>query len=404
MGDSKFARPVHGLVMMHGRRTIRGRVMDIESSNRTLGHRVLARGPIRLAHADDYEAVLREQGKVLADFAERRAAIAGQLERRAGGAQLVAGEALLDEITSLVEAPAVHAGKFDPAFLEVPQECLILSMQQHQRYVPLRDRATGELAAAVPVRVQPAGEECARDRARQRARAARAPAGREVFLRPGPQDPPGEPRAAPRRAWSTTASSAASSSASSACGCWRARSRAGSSADFLRAEQAAWLSKADLLTEMVGEFPELQGIMGRYYALHDGETEEVADAIADHYRPRYAGDALPEGNVAIAVALADKLYTLAGLFGIGQVPTGDRDPFGLRRAALGVIRILIERDLPLSLHDLVTEAFAVYDRKIADAHTELHGVHPRPPERLPEGARLFRRWRSNPCWPPDSTA
>ena len=139
----------------------------------------------------------------------------------------------------------------------------------------------------------------------------------------------------------------------------------------LRAERAAWLSKADLLTEMVGEFPELQGIMGRYYALHDGETEEVADAIAAHYRPRYAGDALPEGNVAIAVALADKLDTLAGLFGIGQVPTGDKDPFGLRRAALGVIRILVERELPLSLHDLVTEAFAVYDRKIADAQTEL---------------------------------
>jgi glycyl-tRNA synthetase beta chain len=370
MGESKFARPVHGLVMMHGRRTIRGRVMDIESSNRTLGHRVLARGPIRLAHADDYEAVLRNRGKVLADFAERRAAIVGQLERRAGGAQLVAGEALLDEIASLVEAPAVHAGKFDPAFLEVPQECLILSMQQHQRYVPLRDRATGELVprflfvSNLPVKN-------ARAIVHGNERVLRARLADAKFFYDQDRKTRLENRV--QRLSSVVYHGRLGSQLERV---ERMRLLASHvarrlEADFLRAEQAAWLSKADLLTEMVGEFPELQGIMGRYYALHDGETEEVADAIADHYRPRYAGDALPEGSVAIAVALADKLYTLAGLFGIGQVPTGDRDPFGLRRAALGVIRILVERDLPLSLHDLVTEAFAVYDRKIADAHTEL---------------------------------
>ena len=162
-------------------------------------------------------------------------------------------------------------------------------------------------------------------------------------------------------------------------------------ADFLRAEQAAWLSKADLLTEMVGEFPELQGIMGRYYALHDGETEEVADAIAEHYRPRYAGDALPEGNVAIAVALADKLYTLAGLFGIGQVPTGDTR--SVRPAPRRAGRDSHPRSSAICRFPCTTsstEAFAVYDRKIADAHTELTAVHPRPPGRLPAGARLFR--------------
>ncbi len=370
MGDSKFVRPVHGLVMLHGRRTIQGKVMDVESSNRTLGHRVLARAPIRLGHADDYEAALRTQGNVLAAFAERRAVIVEQLEKRAGGAARVAGDALLDEITSLVEAPAVYTGKFEAQFLEVPQECLILSMQQHQRYVPLRDKTTGELlprflfVSNLPVKN-------ARAIVHGNERVLRARLADAKFFYDQDRKTRLENRV--QRLSNVVYHGKLGSQLERV---ERMRLLANQiarrlGADFLRAEQAAWLSKADLLTEMVGEFPELQGIMGRYYALHDGETEEVADAIADHYRPRYAGDALPEGNVGIAVALADKLYTLAGLFGIGQVPTGDRDPFGLRRAALGTIRILIERDLPLSLHDLVNEAFAVYDGKIGDAHTDL---------------------------------
>jgi glycyl-tRNA synthetase beta chain len=370
MGDSKFVRPVHGLVIMHGKRTIQGKVMDVESSSRTLGHRALARRSIRLGHADDYEAALRKQGHVLAAFAERRAAIVEQLAKRAGGAALVAGDALLDEITSLVEAPAVHTGKFDAQFLEVPQECLILSMQQHQRYVPLRDKATGELlprflfVSNLPVKN-------ARAIVHGNERVLRARLADAKFFYDQDRKTRLENRV--QRLSNVVYHGKLGSQLERV---ERMRLLANQiarrlGADFMLAEQAAWLSKADLLTEMVGEFPELQGIMGRYYALHDGETEEVADAIADHYRPRYAGDVLPDGNVGIAVALADKLYTLAGLFGIGQVPTGDRDPFGLRRAALGVIRILIERDLPLSLHDLIQEAFAVYDRKIGDAHADL---------------------------------
>ena len=370
MGDSKFVRPVHGLVIMHGKRTIQGKVMDVESSSRTLGHRALARRSIRLGHADDYEAALRKQGHVLAAFAERRAAIVERLAKRAGGAALVAGDALLDEITSLVEAPAVYTGKFDAQFLEVPQECLILSMQQHQRYVPLRDKATGELlprflfVSNLPVKN-------ARAIVHGNERVLRARLADAKFFYDQDRKTRLENRV--QRLSNVVYHGKLGSQLERV---ERMRLLANQiarrlGADFMLAEQAAWLSKADLLTEMVGEFPELQGIMGRYYALHDGETEEVADAIADHYRPRYAGDVLPDGNVGIAVALADKLYTLAGLFGIGQVPTGDRDPFGLRRAALGVIRILIERDLPLSLHDLIKEAFAVYDRKIGDAHADL---------------------------------
>jgi glycyl-tRNA synthetase beta chain len=372
MGDSKFVRPVHGLVMMHGTRLIPGEVMDVKSSNRTLGHRVLAAGPVRLRHADDYEAALRSVGQVVASFAERRGTIAAQLGKLAGGATLVAGDALLDEITSLVEAPAALTGKFDPEFLEVPQECLILSMQQHQRYVPLRDQATGELlprflfVSNLPVRN-------ARAIVNGNERVLRARLSDAKFFYDQDRRTRLETRV-PRLAdvvYHGKLGSQLERVERMRLLASQIARRLG--ADFLRAEQAAKLSKADLLTEMVGEFPELQGIMGRYYALHDGETEEVADAIAEHYRPRYAGDELPRGNVAIAVALADKLYTLAGLFGIGQVPTGDRDPFGLRRAALGVIRILIERDLPLSLSDLINEAFSVYDRKVGDAHSELEG-------------------------------
>jgi glycyl-tRNA synthetase beta chain len=369
-GESKFVRPVHGLVMMHGARVIPGQVMDVRSSARTFGHRVLSRGPIRLKQADAYEAALRDQGRIVASFEERRALIVRQLEKAAGGARLVASDVLLDEVTALVEAPTVYAGKFSPEFLEVPQECLILSMQLHQRYIPLRDRETGELLphflfvanlkAAGPAAVINGNERVLR------ARLADA----RFFY---DQDRKTRLEARVPRLSSVVYHGKLGSQLERV---ERIQLLAGkiarrTGADFLQAERAAWLSKADLLTDMVGEFPELQGIMGRYYAVHDGERAEIAEAIGAHYRPRFAGDELPQGSVAIPVALADKLDALAGLFGIGQVPTGDRDPFGLRRAALGVVRILIERDLALSLDDLVNDAFAGYDSGIADARAEL---------------------------------
>ena len=370
-GEAQFVRPVHGLVMMHGLRVVPGEVLGLKSTNQTRGHRFLSAGPITLKHAGDYERALREEGKVVASFEVRRSEIVRTLNTVAGdGVELVATDALLDEIAALVEAPTVYAGEFSPEFLAVPQECLILSMQQHQKYLPLRDKANGRLLprflfvsnlkADNPSNIIHGNERVLRarlsdarffyDQDRKIRLEARVPQLANVVYhnKLGSQLQRVE----------------------------RVQLLAGSiarklGADALLAERAAWLSKADLLTGMVGEFPELQGTMGRYYALHDGEPREVADAIDAHYRPRFAGDALPDGPVAAAVALADKLDALAGLFGIGQVPTGDKDPFGLRRAALGMIRILIERDLPLSLHELVNAAFAGYDRGIGDARTDL---------------------------------
>jgi glycyl-tRNA synthetase beta chain len=370
-GSAQFVRPVHGLVMLHGSRVVTGSVLGAASSNRTLGHRFLSTAPIALDHADHYERTLAEKGSVIASFAARRASIIKALEQAAGkGAELVAGDALFDEITALVEHPQVYAGEFSKDFLAVPQECLVLSMQQHQKYVPLRDKATGKLlprflfvsniSAGDPSQIIHGNQRVLRarladakffyDQDRKTRLETRVPRLADVVYhnRLGTQL---ERVERIRKLAGTIAN--------------------GLKADAKAAERAAFLCKADLLTDMVGEFPELQGIMGRCYALHDGEPKEVADAIDQHYRPRFAGDDLPQGNVAIAVALSDKLYSLAGLFGIGQIPTGDRDPLGLRRAALGVIRILIERDLPLSVHDLVNAAFAVYDRKIGDAHTDL---------------------------------
>jgi len=370
-GATQFVRPIHGLVMLHGSRVVPGSVLGAVSSNRTLGHRFLSAAPIALDHANNYERVLGENGGVIVSFAVRRAGIIKALEQAAGqGAELVAGDSLFDEITALVEHPQVYAGEFNKDFLAVPQECLVLSMQQHQKYVPLRDKATGKLlprflflsniSAGDPTQIIHGNERVLRarladakffyDQDRKTRLEARVPTLASVVYhnKLGSQ----LERVERIKKLSGTISRELK-------------------ADIVSSERAAWLSKADLLTDMVGEFPELQGTMGRYYALHDGEPKEVADAVEHHYRPRFAGDELPQGNVAIAVALSDKLYSLAGLFGVGQIPTGDRDPFGLRRAALGVIRILIERDLPLSVHDLVNAAFSVYDKKIGDAHTDL---------------------------------
>ena len=370
-GATQFVRPIHGLVMLHGSRVVPGSVLGAVSSNRTLGHRFLSAAPIALDHANNYERVLGENGGVIVSFAVRRAGIIKALEQAAGqGAELVAGDSLFDEITALVEHPQVYAGEFNKDFLAVPQECLVLSMQQHQKYVPLRDKATGKLlprflflsniSAGDPTQIIHGNERVLRarladakffyDQDRKTRLEARVPTLASVVYhnKLGSQ----LERVGRIKKLSGTISRELK-------------------ADIVSSERAAWLSKADLLTDMVGEFPELQGTMGRYYALHDGEPKEVADAVEHHYRPRFAGDELPQGNVAIAVALSDKLYSLAGLFGVGQIPTGDRDPFGLRRAALGVIRILIERDLPLSVHDLVNAAFSVYDKKIGDAHTDL---------------------------------
>ena len=370
-GEAQFVRPVHGLVMMHGSRVIPGTVLGVEAGSHTRGHRFLSGRDIVLGSAGEYETRLREDGRVIADFAARRAKIERQLahEAQANNAQLGDYQRLLDEVTGLVEWPKVYVGRFDAAFLEVPQECLILTMRQNQKYFPLFD-AAGKL---LPSFLIVSNMEVADPRS--------IVAGNERVVRPRLEDARFFYQQDRKLRLEARVPQLAKVVYHNKLGSQlerveRIQLLAGRlardlGADSMLAERAAWLCKADLVTGMVGEFPELQGVMGRYYALADGEPAAVADAIEMHYRPRYAGDRLPHGKIAGAVALADKLDVLAGMFGIGQQPSGDKDPFGLRRAALGALRILVEQEHPLGLHDLVNAAFEGYGQRIGAAHADL---------------------------------
>ena len=370
-GDAQFVRPVHGLVMLHGSKLIAGKVLGLESGRHTRGHRFMGKAKIALEDAEEYEAKLRDQGKVIADFEQRRAEIERQLQSHAKllGADLGDYRGLLDEVTALVEHPSVYAGDFDPVFLEVPQECLILTMRQNQKYFPLFD-AGGKL---LPKFLIVSNMEVADPR--------HIVGGNERVVRPRLEDARFFYNQDRKQRLEERLPQLAKVVFHHKLGTQlervqRMKILAGLvarslGADDKLAERAAELSKADLLTGMVGEFPELQGVMGRYYALHDGEAPEVADAIEAHYRPRFSGDQLPQSPVACAVALADKLYLLVGFFGIGQQPTGEKDPYGLRRAALGVIRILVERAFPVPLHELLNAAYRVLPKEIAQAQAEV---------------------------------
>ena len=372
-GDAEFVRPVHGLVMLHGQSIVPGTVLGIASGNTTRGHRFMGESTLTITDAEHYENILETSGKVVADFAKRRATIDGLLQAEAKKQQGTLGTYadLLDEVTALVEHPSVYVGAFDADFLEVPQECLILTMRQNQKYFPLFDGAgkltnhfliVSNMQVADPVHIISGNQRVVRPRLddarffynqdrKERLEARISRLGKVVYHNKLGSQLERVERVAQL-----------ASAIARALG-----------ADHVATGRAARLAKADLVTGMVGEFPELQGIMGRYYALHDGEPVAIANAIAEHYQPRFAGDQLPQHPISCAVAIADKLETLAGLFGIGQLPTGDRDPFALRRHALGVIRILIERDLPLSLADLIKEAFEVFPKelKLADAGADL---------------------------------
>lgn len=365
-GEAEFVRPVHGIVALHGSGVVPCALFGLRADRLTRGHRFMGEGRIEIATAEAYADTLRSRGRVEPDFAVRRARIRAALEATAGAEQVLMPEALLDEVTALTEWPVVLKGAFDAAFLAVPQECLILSMQSHQRYFPLLD-ANGKLLprfllvanleAPAPELIVHGNERVLRarladarffyDQDRKTRLEARLPRLDEVVYhnRLGSQ---GDRVRRLVRLASAIAREL--------------------QADEGLAARAAQLAKADLVTDMVGEFPELQGVMGRYYALHDGEDARVAEAIESHYRPRFAGDRLPEGNLALAVALADRLDQLTGIFGIGLPPTGDKDPFALRRAALGVLRMLLEAGLPLDLMQLLRLAHAQYDREqVADS-------------------------------------
>ena len=374
----KFVRPAHGPVALHGGAVVTVSALGLQAGCLTHGHRFLGQADIELNTASEYEARLKDDGKVIARFDARRAEIERQLKARAAEHNATLGdyEALLDEVTALVEWPVVYVAGFDQEFLAVPQECLILTMRTNQKYFPLF-AADGKLTAKFLVVSN-----------MQVADPKNIIEGNERVVRPRLADARFFFDQDRRIRLETRVPQLAKVVYHNKLGSQlervqRVQLLAGKiartiGADALLAERAAWLAKADLLTGMVGEFPELQGIMGRYYAQHDGELAVVADAIAEHYLPRFAGDALPQAKEACCVALADKLDTLVGIFGIGQIPTGDKDPFALRRHALGVIRILAERGLPLDIATVLKlahesfpsdSAIAKADAKTRDAET-----------------------------------
>ena len=360
-----FVRPAHGLVALHGADVVCIHALGLKSGNTTQGHRFEAKvSPVVIANADSYAATLAKDGAVIAGFAERRAEIARQLAAAAlqlgGGVTVIDDDALLDEVTALVERPNVLVCAFEPQFLEVPQECLILTMKANQKYFPLLD-AQGKLSNQFLVvsNISPAD-------------ASAVIGGNERVVRPRLADAKFFFDQDRKKTLASRVEGLSKVVYHNKLGSqWERMQRVRAIARTIGAEiggtslgenayAAATLAKADLLTDMVGEFPELQGVMGGYYARHDGQLEEIAIAIEDHYKPRFAGDELPRNSVGLVVALADKLETLVGMFGIGSLPTGDRDPFALRRHALGVIRMLIERNLPLEVEKLLTGAFDVF--------------------------------------------
>jgi glycyl-tRNA synthetase beta chain len=334
-GDAQFVRPVHGLVMMHGKHVVPGDVLDVSSGRTTLGHRFLSAGRVSIDSAERYETALASKGRVIAEFAGRRERLRAELEKHAGSATMVCDDALLDEITALVEWPVAYEGTFEEEFLEVPPECLILSMQQHQKYVPLRDGKTGSLLPSF-LFVSNLDAKDPREIIHGNERVLRARLSDARFFYD--QDRKTQLELRVERLKDVVYHNKLGSQLDRVKRIQLLAEKVarGIGADPALAERAAWLSKADLLTGMVGEFPELQGIMGSYYARHDGEPAAVTEAIRDQYRTRRE-EADPENLVSASLYLSDRIEALVGLFGIGEVPTGEKDPFGLRRAALGII-------------------------------------------------------------------
>jgi len=371
-----FVRPAHGLVALHGSTVVPVKALGLTAGSSTTGHRFEAAvSPVVLADADSYAATLKKDGAVIASFAERKAEIARQLAAAAAkvgnGARPIEDEALLDEVTALVERPNVVTCSFETEFLDVPQECLILTMKANQKYFPLLD-AAGKLTNKFLVVSNISPEDT-----------SFVTGGNERVVRPRLADAKFFFDQDRKKTLESRVAGLSKVVYHNKLGTQGERmERVSSIAKFIgqhlggaelaeKAVLAARLAKADLLTDMVGEFPELQGIMGNYYARNDGLSEEIANAISDHYCPRFSGDFLPTSLVGVSVALADKLETLVGMFGIGNLPTGDRDPFALRRHALGVIRMLVEKDLPLDVSALLAGAVPAFGDKITDASAPL---------------------------------
>ncbi len=356
--DYQFVRPVHGLVLLHGERVVPGQAFGHAAGRSTRGHRFMGEGEVTLANADEYARALYERGAVMASFDARRALIVQRLAEACrvlgDGVQHVDDAALIDEVTALVENPNVYVAQFEPEFLAVPQECLILTMKANQKYFPLLDAGGKLLNRFLVVSNMKVDDPHNIVSGNERVVRARLSDARFFFE----QDKKAPLASRITKMEAVVYHNRLGSQMDRVMRIQRLATdiAARLGADVMQAARAGLLAKADLMTDMVGEFPELQGVMGRYYAQHDGEAEVVAQAVDQHYRPRFAGDALPEGPIACAVSVADKVDALAGFFGIGQIPTGDKDPFALRRAALGVLRILMEAPLPLDLAELIAVA------------------------------------------------
>ncbi len=354
----QFVRPVHRLTVLHGTGIVPVTAFGVDSGDTTRGHRFLSEGLIAFTNADEYAHTLEHKGRVIASFAARKESIRTQLAKEAGGDKVVMPESLLDEVTGLVEWPVVYPCRFEDEFLQVPQECLILTMQTNQKYFALTDEAgklrsrfliVSNIETATPVEIVEGNERVVRPRLadakfffeqdKKKPLASRVPLLANVVY----HNKLGSQLQRVERVEALAGMIAEKSGA-----------------DIALAMRGARLAKADLLTDMVGEFPELQGTMGTYYARHDGEAQEVALACSEHYQPRFSGDALPVTATGTIVALADKLETLVGIWGIGLAPTGEKDPFALRRHALGVLRILVEKQLPLDLVDLLRTTYSQF--------------------------------------------
>ncbi|HYD63413.1 MAG TPA: glycine--tRNA ligase subunit beta [Noviherbaspirillum sp.] len=367
----QFVRPAHKLIALHGADVVPVALLGLSAGRSTLGHRFLSAGELAVSNADSYATTLEVQGKVIPSVSARKERIRASLLEKAGHDKTLMPESLLDEVTALVEWPVVYECKFEDSFLSVPQECLILTMQTNQKYFALTDShgklrsrflIVSNLETADPQHIIGGNERVVRPRLSDAKFFFEQDKKKKLADRL-----PGLANVVYHNKLGTQAQRTE-----------RIETLAGKiakalNADVTLAERGALLAKADLLTDMVGEFPELQGIMGTYYARHDGEHDEVARAASEHYQPRFAGDALPETQTGTVVALADKLETLVGIWGIGLQPTGDKDPFALRRHALGVLRMLVEKRLPLSLNALLQDTAQLFagNANFKDSTTEV---------------------------------
>lgn len=368
-GRTQFIRPVHTLTLLYGETIIAGEVLSVSSNNLVTGHRFHHHGLVSVEHANDYEVTLR-QAHVIVNYQERKDIILDQIDKAAKdhNVEVLMDAELLEEVVSLVEWPVVLVGSFDKEFLSVPAEPLIYSMKDHQKYFPVTDKAgvlsnkfifVTNIESKDPQQIVKGNEKVIRPRL----------ADAEFFFKTDK-----------KQTLESRLASLENVLFQKQLGTLKAKSqRIADLSSFIaktlgenseEAYRAGLLSKTDLMSDMVLEFPQVQGTMGKYYARHDGEAEGIAQALEDQYRPRFSGDALPEANTGCAVAIADKVDSLVGIFGINQPPKGDKDPFALRRAAIGLIRIIIEKQLDLDIADLITESIALYGDKIANENTQ----------------------------------